>query len=54
MRPARRVLWYVAALCSKLDVSMSDVMDRNIAKLRQRYPDGYTSADSMARKDVTT
>lgn len=48
------VLWYVAALCSKLDVSMSDVMDRNIAKLRQRYPDGYTSADSMARKDVTT
>lgn len=46
------VLWYVAALCTKLDVPMADVMARNIAKLRQRYPDGYSSADSKARKDV--
>ncbi len=46
------VLWYVAALCTKLDVPLSDVMDRNIAKLRVRYPDGYSSADSKARKDV--
>ena len=47
------VLWYVAALCTKLDVPMSEVMERNIAKLRQRYPDGYSSADSLARKDVS-
>ncbi len=46
------VLWYVAALCTKLDVPLSDVMDRNIAKLRLRYPDGYSSADSKARRDV--
>lgn len=45
------VLWYVAALCSKLDVSMSDVMERNIAKLKRRYPDGYSSDDSKARVD---
>jgi NTP pyrophosphatase (non-canonical NTP hydrolase) len=46
------VLWYVAALCTNLDVSMSEVMERNIAKLKQRYPDGYSSADSLKRTDV--
>jgi NTP pyrophosphatase (non-canonical NTP hydrolase) len=46
------VLWYVAALCTKLDVSMSDVMGRNIDKLKTRYPAGYSSAASMARVDA--
>lgn len=46
------VLWYVAALCSKLDVPLSEVMERNIEKLKRRYPDGYSSADSQARTDV--
>lgn len=46
------VLWYVAALCTKLDVSMSEVMERNIAKLMKRYPNGYSSADSKVRVDV--
>ena len=46
------VLWYVAALCSKLDVPLSEVMERNIAKLKQRYPDGYSSDASKARTDV--
>ena len=46
------VLWYVAALCSKLDVPLSEVMERNIAKLRKRYPDGYSAADSLARRDI--
>lgn len=40
------VLWYVAALCSKLNVPMSSVMELNIAKLQKRYPNGYTSEDS--------
>ncbi len=47
------VLWYVAALCSKLDVSLSEVMERNIAKLRTRYPEGYSSAASKVRADIT-
>jgi NTP pyrophosphatase (non-canonical NTP hydrolase) len=46
------VLWYMAALCTNLDVSLDDVMQRNIDKLKRRYPDGYTSADSLTRKDV--
>ncbi len=46
------VLWYVAALCTKLSVPIETVMECNIIKLEQRYPAGYTSADSLARVDV--
>lgn len=44
------VLWYVAALCTKLDVNMADVMHANIEKLNARYPDGYSSARSINRE----
>lgn len=46
------VLWYVAALCSNYGLSMSGVMDANIEKLRERYPDGYSDLASQARIDV--
>ena len=45
------VLWYVAALCTKLDTPMGAVMQRNIDKLMKRYPDGYSSDASKARAD---
>lgn len=41
------VLWYVAALCTKFDLDMGEVMIANIDKLRQRYPQGYTAKDSL-------
>jgi NTP pyrophosphatase (non-canonical NTP hydrolase) len=41
------VLWYVAALCTKLDIDLGEVMTANIEKLRQRYPTGYNSEDSL-------
>lgn len=47
------VLWYVAALCTKAGLNMSDIMEANIDKLMRRYPNGYTSADSIARVDAT-
>jgi NTP pyrophosphatase (non-canonical NTP hydrolase) len=46
------VLWYVAALCTKLGFSMEDIMQANIDKLRERYPDGYSADASKARVDV--
>lgn len=45
------VLWYVAALCTKMGISMDEVMALNVAKLKERYPDGYSPADSRNRKE---
>jgi NTP pyrophosphatase (non-canonical NTP hydrolase) len=45
------LMWYVASICELSDISLSLVMERNIAKLLKRYPDGYNSADSKARVD---
>lgn len=46
------VMWYVAALCTKLELSLDEVMAQNIEKLRARYPDGFTSSDSVKRVDT--
>lgn len=47
------VLWYVAGLCSTLDLNLGDVMQANIDKLHLRYPGGFSSEDSKARRDVS-
>lgn len=44
------VLWYVAALCTKLGLDMDEVMSTNIEKLKMRYPDGYSAEASRGRK----
>lgn len=46
------LLWYVAALCTRLGLDMNNVMDENIAKLNERYPDGYNQRDALRRYDV--
>jgi len=46
------VMWYMAALCTKLEINLSDVMEDNIKKLNDRYPDGYSSNASINRKDL--
>lgn len=46
------VLWYVAGLCTKAGLDMSQVMAENIQKLQARYPHGFTAADSQRRVDV--
>jgi NTP pyrophosphatase (non-canonical NTP hydrolase) len=45
-------LWYLAGLCSVMDIDISTVMQQNIEKLRIRYPDGFTAEDSRRRIDV--
>lgn len=45
------VLWYIAALCTKLDLDMSEIMEANIEKLKRRYPTGYSSAASIQREE---
>jgi len=38
------LLWYVAQACMALDISLEEVMDRNIDKLSKRYPAGTFDA----------
>ena len=45
-------LWYIAALCTKLNLDMGEIMAANIEKLATRYPNGYTAADSIKRVDT--
>lgn len=42
----------VDLLCRKLNINVSDVMEANIEKLKVRYPEGYTSEDSVKRADL--
>ena len=46
------VLWYLAHACSVMGWNLGDIAEENIAKLRKRYPDGFNTADSIARKDI--
>jgi len=48
------VLWYLAALATELDIDLDAVAEANIAKLRARYPNGFTHADSLVRRDLAT
>lgn len=45
------VCWYVALLCDALEVDLEEVMRRNIDKLRNRYPEGFSEAASVNRKE---
>lgn len=45
------VLWFTALMCNNLGVPMSYVAMNNLAKLRRRYPDAFSEADALARKD---
>ncbi len=45
------LLWYIAALCTKLNLDLSKIMKQNIYKLQKRYPNGYSVEDSKKRMD---
>lgn len=43
------ILWYVAALCTELNLSLGEVAEMNIDKLKARYPNGFSEQDSIDR-----
>lgn len=43
------VLWYCAELASGINRSLDEIAEMNIAKLRNRYPDGFDSERSVHR-----
>lgn len=52
-KEAGDVLWYLAHLCNVLGWSLSEVAALNVQKLRARYPNGFNTADSIAKADET-
>lgn len=46
------VLAWLSAFCDLLGVTRDECLVANVHKLRKRYPDGYSSAASIARADV--
>lgn len=43
------ICWYIARACVALNVSLAEVMQTNIEKLKQRYPEGFSSEASLNR-----
>ena len=43
------LLWYLAILFDELGTSFHEVMSSNIAKLRSRYPEKFTSINATKR-----
>jgi NTP pyrophosphatase (non-canonical NTP hydrolase) len=44
-------LWYIGAFATVLGLSLDDVAQRNIDKLRKRYPDGFDTERSRNRTE---
>ena len=43
------VAWYIAEIAYILNVPLEDVLQKNIDKLKSRYPDGFKTKDSIDR-----
>lgn len=43
------IMWYVAIACDELGISLEEVMEKNIAKLKARYGEKFTEAAAINR-----
>jgi NTP pyrophosphatase (non-canonical NTP hydrolase) len=42
--------WYLALGCEVMGIKLEDVINANVAKLKDRYPDGFSFYKSINRK----
>jgi NTP pyrophosphatase (non-canonical NTP hydrolase) len=47
------VAWYLALAADSIGYSLNAVFERNITKLKERYPDGFTTERSINRAPNT-
>lgn len=45
------VMWYVATLSQTVGLTLDEVAAYNVAKLKNRYPEGFDKEKSKIRKD---
>lgn len=45
------VLWYIATIADVLHITLDEVAEVNIAKLKERYPEGFSVEASINRKE---
>ena len=45
------VAWYLAEAATALDIELSEVLERNIEKLKKRYPEGFSQERSINRTE---
>jgi len=45
------IAWYLALGCETLGISLGDVLDQNIQKLKARYPNAYSDQAAEGRAD---
>ena len=46
------IAWYLAETATVLDVTLEEVLTRNIEKLKKRYPEGFDTERSLHRADA--
>ena len=46
------IAWYLAEAATAIGVDLESIMAANIEKLRKRYPEGFSTEDSINRVDV--
>lgn len=45
------IAWYIAETATALDVTLEEVLTRNLEKLKRRYPDGFAVSKSTNRAE---
>ena len=45
------IAWYMAETAYALDVDLDEVLEKNIAKLKDRYPEGFDTERSLNREE---
>ena len=45
------IAWYLAEAAYALDVDLDEVLEKNIAKLKARYPEGFDTERSLNREE---
>ena len=43
------IMWYVSNLCRMLNIDMEEMLQRNIAKLKARYPEKFDEIKALNR-----